>query len=183
MNLKPEFWGPYAWMFLYTIALGYPNTPTEDDRESVKQLFGSFGSLLPCERCRHNFDAKMAGPLGGELEGATSCSETLVKFVYDLESAVAVTNGKTPAPMDTVISKVLSNQYVVPPRGAVASSDVVAGGDGGSSSSSSSSSPLLWALLPVGIVLASVVTWVVTYKVLKKRGGGDGLRGGVWSSM
>lgn len=166
MNLKPEFWGPYAWMFLYTVALGYPNTPSLSDRASAKQLFSSFGSLLPCERCRHNFNAKMTGPLGAELDDATSCSEKLVAYVYALESAVAATNGKSVESMSTVVAKVLANQYVTTPRRAGVSSVAAEGGDGGGGSSSTS--PILWVLLPVSVVLACVVTWVVTYKVLNK---------------
>lgn len=166
MNLKPEFWGPYAWMFLYSVALGYPNTPTAQDRASIRQLFSSLGPILPCERCRLNYYEKMDGPLGRQLEAATDCSEKLVKFVYDLESAVAVKNGKTPEDMDTVIRRVMGDTYVKKSNNtssAVASTEEDVGGG-------KSMPTILWGVvLPIGIILACLVTWLVTYKVLRKK--------------
>lgn len=160
MNLQPSMWGPYAWMFLYTIALGYPNNPTQEDKDGVKDLIHSLTRLLPCEMCRHNLTTKLNGPIGARLDEATGCSESLVRYVYDLESAVAQTNGRSMKPFQEVVGGVMSNTYKQPQHMVRASTETT--------SSSPPNMTALWVLLPVSILLTFLVTWLVTKKKMKK---------------
>jgi len=149
-------------MFLYTTAMGYPNNPTNEDKDAVKGLVNSMRNLLPCEKCRHNLTSKLNGPLGDQLEEATQCSEKLVRFVYDLESSVAEMNGKTMQSFENVVRGVMTNTYKQPPTAAVRSSIT-------SSQANNANMTALWVLLPLGIVVASLVTWLVTRRVLLKK--------------
>jgi len=147
VNILPGVWGPQAWGFLYSIALGYPNTPTPAEKQSMKSFMVSMKDVLPCEKCRHNFTAKLDGAFGDRLEAAVACSESLVKYVYDLESAVAETNGKPVCNINDAIKGAV--QKNVPTTG----TNLVA----------------LWVLLPLGILLAVLATWLVTKNLANKR--------------
>ena len=54
-NFKPPGWGPSAWHFLHTVALSYPNNPTESDKMMFKTFFETLGEMLPCESCRIHY--------------------------------------------------------------------------------------------------------------------------------
>ena len=141
-------------MFLYTVAIGYPNNPSPHEKNSVKQLLYSLKDLLPCTMCRANFNTKMSGPLGERLDAAVECSETLVQYVYDLESAVAVTNNKTPPDKDVVMNRVMTNTYTPASTGVAQSKDMT----------------VLWVLLLVVVTsMATLITWSVTRKVAKNK--------------
>ena len=148
LNILPGVWGPHAWSFLYSIALGYPNTPSSQEKQSMKSFMVAMRDVLPCAKCRSNFTDKLNGEFGQRLDAALDCSETLVKYVYDLESAVADSNGKTVCNMNDAIKDAMA----VPKR----------------PKSQSSSMTALWVLLPLMVIVSVVVTWLVTKKVVRR---------------
>jgi hypothetical protein len=158
-------WGPYAWMFLYTLALGYPNTPSESDKAAFKNFIHALPNLLPCEMCRHNLATKLSGELGGaRMDDAVMCSEKLVRYVYDLESAVAQTTGKAMKPFPQVVRSVMSNTYkqAPPPMSARASTEA-------NEEAKKRQVTLLWILLPVAVLITFLATWLATKKILKRK--------------
>lgn len=54
-NFNPNVWGPKAWFFLDTIALSYPQTPTDSDKYNYANFLDSIGTMLPCAGCRDNY--------------------------------------------------------------------------------------------------------------------------------
>jgi hypothetical protein len=84
-NLKPQVWGFYAWMFLYSVALGYPNNPTDDEKRAAKTTIESLRYLLPCYTCREHFSNELSSR---SLDDALRCSESFVIFLCDLENSV-----------------------------------------------------------------------------------------------
>lgn len=84
-NLEPKVWGPHAWFFLESIAMGYPTNPTPTDIEKTKLFFLSLKYVLPCSKCRNNFDKHLEdNPLTDEV---LSSNETLFKWVVDMHNA------------------------------------------------------------------------------------------------
>jgi len=53
-SFNPGLWGPHAWIYLHSITLSYPNKPTADDKEAMKQFFNSL--RMPCQRCQQSYD-------------------------------------------------------------------------------------------------------------------------------
>ena len=37
--MKPEVWGPHAWIFLHSITFNYPDNPTDDEKKHYKNFF------------------------------------------------------------------------------------------------------------------------------------------------
>ena len=50
--MKPEIWGPHAWIFLHSITFDYPDNPTKEVKEKYKGFFESLQDILPCEKCK-----------------------------------------------------------------------------------------------------------------------------------
>jgi hypothetical protein len=161
-NLLPNVWGKHAWMFLYTVALGYPNNPTQEEKTSAKNLLISLQHLLPCDKCRVNFRTKMNGEFGMRLDQAVQNSETFTHYIYDLESAVASTTGKVmPSYADTQ-AKLMSNTYVV-------ASQLEGGGGGGGKQSGGGGGVMLAIILPIAAIAIVIITWGLTYTILNKK--------------
>ena len=36
--MNPKIWGPPGWIFLHSIAYGYPNEPSSDEKEAAIKL-------------------------------------------------------------------------------------------------------------------------------------------------
>lgn len=55
LNLPTNLWGEKAWVYLHSVALGYPINPTQRDKQDYKSFFYHMGLTLPCEKCRNHF--------------------------------------------------------------------------------------------------------------------------------
>jgi hypothetical protein len=53
MGIDPKIWGPSAWFLIHTIAF---QVKTKNDMNFAKHLVYSFLYILPCDKCRRNFD-------------------------------------------------------------------------------------------------------------------------------
>ena len=89
--MKPEVWGPGAWLFLHSITLEYPHDPTEQDKRWIKQFFESVGYVLPCEKCKINFQQHlMRYPL---TENVLTSKSNLVRWLINIHNSVNQTIG------------------------------------------------------------------------------------------
>ena len=55
MGLNPTIWGPHGWFFLHSVALNFPDKPTEIDRKNYKRFFESIQYILPCPNCSYHY--------------------------------------------------------------------------------------------------------------------------------
>ena len=95
VNLQPSFWGPSAWKFLYTVALGYPNDPTPEEKQAAANLLEGLHFLLPCHNCRENVSREIENfPYAKALENQGQ----FTRYVYVLENSVGVRLGKQKTP-------------------------------------------------------------------------------------
>jgi hypothetical protein len=51
----PDIWGPHGWKFLHYVTMGYPDNPTQDDKNTYKQFFELFSHTIPCNLCATNY--------------------------------------------------------------------------------------------------------------------------------
>ena len=162
LNLKPYSWGNSSWLFLYSIALTYPNDPTPIERQAARDMLESLQYLLPCEKCRVNFSEKLNGWVGERIDGdALDCSENFMQLIHDLEASVAALNGKTIPSFNDTKRSLMAGKYLRQASAAAAAST--------STSTTSGSNTALWITLPLAIAVAIVITWAITRAVLIKR--------------
>ena len=49
--MNPKIWGPGAWLFIHSIAMGYPDNPSKDEQIAIQQFLNSLKYILPCKSC------------------------------------------------------------------------------------------------------------------------------------
>ena len=57
--MEPQVWGKHGWFFLHSITMGYPERPTNTDRDKYRSFFYNIGSVLPCNKCQVNYRKHM----------------------------------------------------------------------------------------------------------------------------
>jgi len=90
-KINPKLWGPSGWKFLHYIALGYPNSPTDEQKKNYYIFFQNLQNVLPCEKCSVNFKENLKKyPLEESLEN----TDSLFRWTIDIHNEVNKETGK-----------------------------------------------------------------------------------------
>jgi hypothetical protein len=101
----PEIWGPNIWQTLHFISLGYPNNPSNDDKEYYRNFFLSFKHVLPCKICSIHYAENLKKyPLTDEV---LSSKNNLILWVIDTHNAVNESNKKPIIRYDNAINMII----------------------------------------------------------------------------
>lgn len=80
-SINPEIWGPHGWKFLHYVTLGYPENPTNIDKNNYAIFFKSLTSVLPCEKCSMNFKKNIREfPIENYLDSKENLIDWLIKI-------------------------------------------------------------------------------------------------------
>jgi hypothetical protein len=90
-NLEQKDWGPSAWSFIHYVALGYPDNPTENDKDNYKNFYYSLQYTLPCPKCAKNYQRHLKDI---PIEEALGNSSELFKWTIDIHNEVNKELGK-----------------------------------------------------------------------------------------
>lgn len=95
-GFQTPVWGPPAWLFLHTISFNYPPRPTKKQQREYMSFFRSVGHVLPCGKCRDNYNESV-GPTGKfHITPAVFKSRnTLSRWLYRLHNHI---NSRTTPP-------------------------------------------------------------------------------------
>lgn len=83
--MNPEIWGSHGWKFIHSIAISYPEKPSEEDKIKYKQFFISVGDVLPCESCQKHYKKNV---VMSDLDKALTNNKTLFKWTVSLHNKV-----------------------------------------------------------------------------------------------
>ena len=53
--MKPEIWGPHFWFTIHTIAMEYPENPSERDKSNYRNFFANLDKIIPCKSCKEHY--------------------------------------------------------------------------------------------------------------------------------
>ena len=91
-TMNPAIWGRHAWNFMHLVTMGYPEYPTEADKQHYYDYLSQLRFVLPCSKCRNGYtDHLVQYPL---TEQVLSSRNDLVKWGIDLHNAVNINTGK-----------------------------------------------------------------------------------------
>jgi hypothetical protein len=85
-GLKPSCWGPTAWHFLHSVAMGYPENVTNSPEDKTisnnyRIFFESLEFVLPCEWCKLHYKKNLTIlPINDYLDGRRNLSLWVYKF-------------------------------------------------------------------------------------------------------
>jgi hypothetical protein len=92
--MNPDIWGPHAWFFLYSVALAYPEDPTNEDKQNYFNFYTSLRNILPCLKCRVHFTENLeTHPLNENILGS---KKSLFEWLHKIQNEVRTSQGKKP---------------------------------------------------------------------------------------
>jgi hypothetical protein len=91
--MDPKIWGPSAWDFIHTVALGYPSSPTLTDKNNYRDFYTNIGNILPCPVCQRHYNEFLNGRLL-DLDEALESTESLFNWTIDAHNNVNENNRK-----------------------------------------------------------------------------------------
>jgi hypothetical protein len=53
--MEPRVWGKYIWTSMHILALGYPDKPTQEEKENYKEFYVNLWKVIPCYKCSINY--------------------------------------------------------------------------------------------------------------------------------
>lgn len=90
--MRPDIWGPNTWTLLHCITLDYPDNPTKEDKDNIKNFINCFGKVIPCDKCKFNFKSHIDEiPLTEEV---LKTKKNFIKWMIDIHNSVNKMNGK-----------------------------------------------------------------------------------------
>ncbi len=79
--MEPKIWGKYIWTSIHIIALGYPDKPTQEDKENYKKFFIDLWKVIPCYKCSKNYQKHFEElPIDNYLDDNMSLFRWTVEF-------------------------------------------------------------------------------------------------------
>lgn len=100
--MEPKIWGKYLWTSIHIIALGYPDSPTPDDKQNYKQFYINLWKVIPCFKCAQNYQRHLDElPIDGQLSNNMS----LFKWTVDMHNIVNKELGKRQWTHDEALEK------------------------------------------------------------------------------
>ena len=90
--IGPDTWGPVVWHALHYITLGYPDNPTDNNKQKYKQFFTLLSEVLPCSICSNHFSENLLKmPINDQV---LANKESLIKWLIDFHNIVNEMNNK-----------------------------------------------------------------------------------------
>ena len=83
--MEVKHWSRQCWVMLFSIALTYPENPTNDDQHNYKRYFIDLMYVLPCEDCKNNYRRHMKElPINPFLRGGSQALFTWVLKMHNM---------------------------------------------------------------------------------------------------
>lgn len=88
-NIKPCWWGSHLWQTIYFLVAVYPDNPTVQEKEAIKNFFFTLKFLLPCEGCKKSY-CKFSEEKDTSIINIDNFKnrDNLILFVYNLRQKV-----------------------------------------------------------------------------------------------
>jgi hypothetical protein len=110
MGYGPDVWGPHGWKFIHFITMGYPETPTEEDKKTYKKFFEMLGSVIPCRICGDHYKSHIKKhPIDDEI---LKDRDSLMAWGVEIHNIVNKNNGKKIYSVEEGIADIVKNNKV-----------------------------------------------------------------------
>lgn len=84
--ITPETWGPHGWKFIHYVTLGYPDNPTNAQKEKYKAFLILLKDVLPCNLCASHYGENLIKePI---TDNVLSSRENLIKWGINIHNVV-----------------------------------------------------------------------------------------------
>lgn len=87
----PSAWGPHLWYYLHSCSFNYPDHPSDEKKNNMKNWLRSLYATMPCPSCSQHYKSYMDE---ADLDKICSSRDNLFKFIVDLHNKVNARTGK-----------------------------------------------------------------------------------------
>jgi FAD-linked sulfhydryl oxidase len=108
MGYSPKLWGREGWHFIHYIALNYPPTPTEKEKNIYLQFFNSLETIIPCPFCGQHFAENMKNN-PPRLEN----NKELFNWTVEMHNLVNKQNGKKELTPEQALKQLNKKRQIV----------------------------------------------------------------------
>jgi hypothetical protein len=103
----PDVWGPHGWKFIHYVTLGYPNNPTNKDKNNYYNFFTDLANVIPCPICAEHYKEHLKiTPLNDE---ALKDKESLMTWGITMHNHVNARNNKKKYSIKEAIKAIINN--------------------------------------------------------------------------
>ena len=90
--MTPDVWGPHGWKFIHYITLGYPEYPTQMQKDKYKAFFLLLKDVLPCSLCANHYKENLQKyPISEQI---LNSRDKFIKWGIDIHNSVNKLNKK-----------------------------------------------------------------------------------------
>jgi hypothetical protein len=101
--MNQNVWGKCGWVLIHTIAINYPNNPSNSEKKNIIDFFTILGKVLPCRYCRQHYKKNLK-----ELPIRADSKLDLVYWTIDLHNRVNKSLGKRILSRDEAVKKIIA---------------------------------------------------------------------------
>lgn len=107
-NIDPKLWGRPAWDFLFYIALSYPDIPTNEEKNIMRQFLNNVGQVLPCVTCRYNYSNNIKKyPI---TDASINSRYNLINWLLVIHNEIRMTQEKSILTYNDIINRYINQQ-------------------------------------------------------------------------
>jgi hypothetical protein len=93
LQSDPRLWGPHLWAYMHYSAAHYPDNPTLDEINFMKQWLCSLPVTIPCNTCKQHYNSYI-NQNRSNMDNICSNRNNLFKFLVNIHNEVNKRNGK-----------------------------------------------------------------------------------------
>ena len=108
----PNAWGKHGWKFIHYVALGYPDQPTDIDKQHYKNFITNIQNVLPCKMCREHFVKHLENMPVNSL--VLKDRDSILNWTIELHNKVNEVSNKPPVPLE-VAKKFIKDDSCIEP--------------------------------------------------------------------
>jgi hypothetical protein len=102
-NINPSLWGNHFWATMFYVGISYPDNPSSENAQNVKDFYVSMKHVLPCEKCRVHFASNLDKyPL---TDHVLSSKNNLLDWLVTLQNEVNSRTNKKPVTINEILDK------------------------------------------------------------------------------
>lgn len=87
-GLMTKIWGPPLWKALHCITFGYPEKPTQEQKDNYRQFLTTLGTVLPCSYCRDSYTNFISEGENKLTDADLISRDALTEWFYKLHNRV-----------------------------------------------------------------------------------------------
>jgi hypothetical protein len=88
--MNSKIWGPSFWFIIHSVAINFPDNPSEDEKRKHEIFFTSLQYVLPCEKCREHYKKNLRQH---DLRKALESKKGIFDWSVRMHNEVNVSNG------------------------------------------------------------------------------------------